>query len=94
MPDMCDANRKREIQRIAQAIISAAKTHFGEGSQVDVHIDRESGDPSVSVNGQSLKKNYIGDLLGRIFARAAKQVIIQKIREVEHGTPENRSDES
>jgi transcription termination/antitermination protein NusA len=91
---MSDANREREIQRIEQAIISAAKTHFGEGSQVDVHVDRESGDPIVSVNGQSLKKDEIGDLLGRIAARTAKQMIIQTIREAERGATENRSHES
>jgi hypothetical protein len=91
---MSDADREREIQRMAQEIISAAQTHFGEGSQVDVRIDRESGDPSVSVNGQSLTTHEIGSLLGRIAARTAKQVIIQKIREIERGMSENPSGES
>jgi N utilization substance protein A len=91
---MSDANREREIQRIAQEIISAARTHFGEGSQVDVQIDRESGDPRVSVNGQSLTKDEIGALLGQIAARNARQVIIQKIREIERGIPAIPPDES
>jgi hypothetical protein len=91
---MSDANREREIQRITQAILAAAKSHFGEGSHVDVHINRESGDPTVSVDGQSLTKDEIGSLLGRTAARAAKRVIIQKIREIERGMPENSSGDS
>jgi N utilization substance protein A len=80
-----DKNIDKEIvfEGIEQAILSAAKKHFGEESPIEVHIDRESGEPSVSVDGQSLAKDEIGDLLGRIAAQTAKQVIIQKIREAE-----------
>src|SRR5262249_40801097 len=42
-----------------------------------------SGEPSVIVNNAPLEKDEIGDLLGRIAAQTAKQVIIQKIREAE-----------
>ena len=70
------------------------KVILGEGIQVDVDIDRDSGNPSVSVNGQALTKEEIGALLGRIAARSAKQVIIQKIAEVERRAAENRRDES
>jgi transcription termination/antitermination protein NusA len=80
-----DKNIDKEIvfEGIEQAILSAAKKHFGEESPIEVHIDRETGEPSVSVDGQSLAKDEIGDLLGRIAAQTAKQVIIQKIREAE-----------
>jgi transcription termination/antitermination protein NusA len=80
-----DKNIDKEIvfEGIEQAIVSAARKHFGEESQIDVHIDRDSGEPAAAVNGQSLEKDEIGDLLGRIAAQTAKQVIIQKIREAE-----------
>jgi N utilization substance protein A len=91
---MSDANRERELERISQAILSAAKSHFGGASQVDVYIDHESFRPSVSVNGQPLMNDEIGDLLGRVAARTAKPVIVQKIREAERGASENRPDDS
>ncbi len=80
-----DKNIDKEIvfEGIEQAIISAAKKHFGEECQIEVHIDRETGEPSASVDGQALQKDEIGDLLGRIAAQTAKQVMIQKIREAE-----------
>jgi N utilization substance protein A len=80
-----DKNIDKEIvfEGIEQAIISAARKHFGEESPLEVHIDRESGEPSVIVNNAPLEKDEIGDLLGRIAAQTAKQVIIQKIREAE-----------
>lgn len=68
---------------IEQAILSAAKKHFGEDFQVDVHIDRESGEPSVLCDGKEIEKDVLGDILGRIAAQTAKQVMIQKIREAE-----------
>jgi len=68
---------------IEQAILSAGHKHFGEESDVVVHIDRDSGEPSVQVDGAPLQPDEIGDLLGRIAAQTAKQVIIQKIREAE-----------
>jgi transcription termination/antitermination protein NusA len=80
-----DKNIDKEIvfEGIEQAIVSAARKHFGEESKIDVHIDRDSGEPAAAVDGQSLEKDEIGDLLGRIAAQTAKQVIIQKIREAE-----------
>ncbi|HUE17275.1 MAG TPA: transcription termination factor NusA [Planctomycetaceae bacterium] len=80
-----DKNIDKEIvfEGIEQAIVSAARKHFGEESQIDVHIDRDNGEPAASVNGQALEKDEIGDLLGRIAAQTPKQVIIQKIREAE-----------
>jgi N utilization substance protein A len=80
-----DKNIDKEIvfEGIEQAIVSAARKHFGEESPLEVHIDRESGEPSVIVDNAPLEKDEIGDLLGRIAAQTAKQVIIQKIREAE-----------
>jgi N utilization substance protein A len=80
-----DKNIDKEIvfEGIEQAIVSAARKHFGEESPLEVHIDRESGEPSVIVDAKPLEKDEIGDLLGRIAAQTAKQVIIQKIREAE-----------
>src|SRR5262245_14356957 len=80
-----DKNIDKEIvfEGIEQAILSAARKHFGEESEVQINIDRESGKPSVKVNGEDLLPDEIGDLLGRIAAQTAKQVMIQKIREAE-----------
>jgi hypothetical protein len=91
---MSNANREREIQRIEDAIRSAAKSHFEEGSRVDVHINHESGEPRVSVNGRHLTKDEIGELVGWVAAQRATEVIIQKIREAENGTSEDHPDES
>jgi len=68
---------------IEQAILSAARKHFGEEADVVVQIDRETGDVSASIDGDPLDAEEIGDLLGRIAAQTAKQVIIQKVREAE-----------
>jgi N utilization substance protein A len=80
-----DKNIDKDIvfEGIEQAILSAARKHFGEESDVVVDIDRESGEPSVKVNQNDLESDEIGDLLGRIAAQTAKQVMIQKIREAE-----------
>ena len=67
---------------IEQAITSAARKHFGEESEITVNIDRGSGQPSVTADGEALTDSEIDDL-GRIAAQTAKQVIIQKIREAE-----------
>ncbi len=68
---------------IEQALTSAARKHFGEESEIVVSIDRLSGQPAVAHNGEELDSDEIGDLLGRIAAQTAKQVMIQKIREAE-----------
>jgi len=80
-----DKNIEKEIvfEGIEQAIASAARKHFGEESEVVVDIARDSGEPSVTVDGDALNADEIGDLLGRIAAQTAKQVMIQKIREAE-----------
>ncbi len=80
-----DKNVDPEIvfEGIEQAILSAAKRHYGEDRDVTIGINRTTGEPSVSLDGSPLPKDELGDLLGRIAAQTAKQVMIQKIREAE-----------
>jgi len=80
-----DKNVDPEIvfEGIEQAILSAAKRHYGEDREVTININRSSGEPSVTLDSAPLPKEELGDLLGRIAAQTAKQVMIQKIREAE-----------
>ena len=71
------------FEGIELAIQSATRKHFGEEAEITVRIDRDDGQPSVVVNGDALEPDEIGDLMGRIAAQTAKQVMIQKIREAE-----------
>jgi len=67
---------------IESALQSAARKHFGAEADVTVEIDRSSGDMVAIRNGERVEPGA----LGRIAAQAAKQVIIQKIREAESDT--------
>lgn len=71
------------FEGIEQAILSAARKHFSEDEQLEVRIDRETGEPALICDGRALEPELLGDLLGRISAQTAKQVMIQKIREAE-----------
>jgi len=71
------------FEGIEQAILSAARKHFGEDGEVVVDIDRASGEPTVTCDGEVLDADVLGDLLGRVSAQTAKQVMIQRIREAE-----------
>lgn len=71
------------FEGIEQAILSAARKHFSEEEVLEVRIDRASGEPSLTCDGAMLEPELIGDLLGRISAQTAKQVMIQRIREAE-----------
>jgi N utilization substance protein A len=77
-----DRNIDKEIvfQAIEAAYVSAAKKHYGEEADIVIAIDREKGARTMSVDGQSLDPE---EVVGRIGAQTAKQVIIQKIREAE-----------
>ncbi|MEZ5939804.1 MAG: transcription termination factor NusA [Planctomycetaceae bacterium] len=68
---------------IEAAILSAARKHYGEDRDILVEIDRVSGDVSAHLDNKPLPPDELGDLLGRIAAQTAKQVMIQKIREAE-----------
>jgi N utilization substance protein A len=76
-----DKNIDKEIvfQGIEMALLSAAKKFFPDTDEVAITIDRDTGSVSASHNGQPLAP----EVLGRIPAQTAKQIIIQKIREAE-----------
>lgn len=78
--------KENVFEGIEQAILSAARKHYGEEAAIEVHIDRTSGQPTVINNGTPVGADELGDLLGRISAQTAKQVMIQKIREAERDT--------
>ena len=80
-----DKNIDKEIvfEGIEQAILSAARKHFGEDFELIASVDRDNGEPSITSNGEELPPEVIGDILGRVAAQTAKQVMIQKIREAE-----------
>lgn len=79
-------HREKSIEKeivfraIESALISAARKHYGEEAEIDFQIDRESGSIDGSVNEEKVEYE---DIVGRIGAQTAKQVIIQKVREAE-----------
>ena len=80
-----DKNIDKEIvfDGIESAILSAARKHFGEDFELEVHVDREHGEPTIRCNDKDLDPDELGDILGRVSAQTAKQVMIQKLREAE-----------
>jgi N utilization substance protein A len=81
-------HRNKEIeqevifQAIESALQSAARKCFGSEEDVAVHIDRTTGD-IAAVHGQD---RIEPEMLGRIAAQTAKQIIVQRIREAESQT--------
>lgn len=77
-----DKNIDKEIvfEGIEAALVSAAKKHYGEEADIEVNIDRESGEIQAVCDGRELDSE---ETVGRIGAQTAKQVMIQKIREAE-----------
>ena len=67
------------FQAIEAALASAAKKQYGEESEIVIQIDRKDGTLRGTCNGSDLST----EVIGRIGAQTAKQVIIQKIREAE-----------
>src|SRR5579864_4199521 len=80
-----DKNIDKEIvfEGIEQAILSAAKKHYGEEVPLEIQIDRTKGNPTLLKEGLAIDSDLLGEILGRISAQTAKQVMIQKIREAE-----------
>ena len=76
-------NKEVVFEGIEQAILSAARKHYGEDEVIEVHVERSSGHPTVKTNGVEVDSDALGELLGRVSAQTAKQVMIQKIREAE-----------
>ena len=63
-----DKNIDKEIvfEGIEQAILSAARKHFGEDFELEVTVDREHGEPTIKCNGQDLYPDELGAILGRV----------------------------
>ncbi|MDD4879311.1 MAG: transcription termination factor NusA [Candidatus Omnitrophica bacterium] len=73
-------DREVLIAAVESALVSAAKKALGSQTEdVEVKMDRKSGEVTVFSGGKEVKS---GDF-GRIAAQTAKQIIIQKIREAE-----------
>jgi N utilization substance protein A len=68
------------FEGIEAALVSALKKHYGEEADIIVSIDRQNGNVSGTHNGEALPSE---EVVGRIGAQTAKQVMIQKIREAE-----------
>jgi N utilization substance protein A len=77
-----DKNIDKEIvfKGIEDAVVSAAKKHYGEEAEIVVKIDRRTGVITGVVNGVEMAPNEMSERIG---AQTAKQVMIQKIREAE-----------
>ncbi len=65
---------------IEAALLSAAKRHYGDDAEIEIHIQRETGELQGTCNGQPLDPAEMSERIG---AQTAKQVMIQKIREAE-----------
>ncbi len=67
------------FQAIEAALVSAARKQYGEESDIVITIDRGEGTLQGTCDGEVIDP----EVIGRIGAQTAKQVIIQKIREAE-----------
>ncbi len=64
---------------IEQALLTASRKRFGPHGELNVKINRFSGDIEAYEDGRRMDPNTFG----RIAAQTAKQIMIQKIREAE-----------
>src|SRR5262249_13213651 len=67
------------FEGIEAAVQLAAQKHYGDEENIAVVIDRDTGDIQARRGEELIDPN----VLGRIAAQSAKQVMIQKIREAE-----------
>lgn len=74
-----DIDKEIIFQAIESALQSAARKHFGSTENIEIDIDRETGEVAAVRDEERMDPQE----LGRIAAQTAKQVIIQKIREAE-----------
>ncbi|RMF38146.1 MAG: transcription termination factor NusA [Planctomycetota bacterium] len=78
-------HRERNIDKevvfvaIEAALVTALRKFRGEDAQIEVSIDRKTG----AITGRVDDEEFDQSVIGRIGAQAAKQVIIQKIKEAE-----------
>lgn len=77
-----EKNIDKEIVFVAieSALVSAARKHFGEDADIEFIIERDSGQIAGRCGQEELDYE---EVIGRIGAQTAKQVIIQKVREAE-----------
>ena len=77
-----DKNVDKELvfYAIESALASAGRKYFGEEAEIEFAIDRENGAITGVCNGEPVDHE---EMIGRIGAQTAKQVIIQKVREAE-----------
>lgn len=77
-----DKNIEKEVvfRAIEAALVTAARKHYGEEASIVFQIDREKGEITGNCDGTNLEYE---EVVGRIGAQTAKQVIIQKLREAE-----------
>lgn len=79
-------HREKNIEKetvfrvIESALVTAAKRHFGEDADIEFFIERDSGEIAGRCGQEMLDYE---EVIGRIGAQTAKQVIIQKVREAE-----------
>jgi len=70
------------FEDLEAAMFSAVRKANPTVEDVDIHIDRQSGEITARVEGEQMSVRE----LGRIAAQTAKQVMIQRIREAERGS--------
>ncbi len=77
-----DKNIEKEVvfRAIESALVSAARKQYGEDAEIVFNIDRQDGTIMGSADGTGIDYE---EMIGRIGAQTAKQVIIQKVREAE-----------
>ncbi|QDU87536.1 hypothetical protein Pla175_08980 [Pirellulimonas nuda] len=87
-----DKNIDKEIvfEGIEAALVSALKKVYGEEAETYVTINRQDGSVSATCEGEVLDSE---EVVGRIGAQTAKQVMIQKIREAERDALYDEYDE-
>ncbi|MEM8864931.1 MAG: transcription termination factor NusA [Planctomycetota bacterium] len=87
-----DKNIEKEIvfEGIEQALVSALKKYYGEEAEVEVAINQENGEVTATCENETLDSE---EVVGRIGAQTAKQVMIQKIREAERDALYDEYDE-
>jgi len=67
------------FQGIENALKAAVQKRFGQERNIEVTLNRETGEVTATVDGEQLQPVE----LGRVAAHLAKQLIMQKIREAE-----------
>ncbi len=79
-----EKNIDREVvfEDLEAAMLSAIHKSDSHAEEVDVRIDRKTGEITATVEGEPLSMHE----LGRIAAQTAKQVLIQRVREAERGS--------